>query len=253
MTYCVAMRVSHGIIFASDSRTSAGVDNISVFCKTSHFSIPNEREIFLLNAGNLGTTQEVISLLRKEIEHNEEGNLLTLDSLFDVARKVGDTVREVIRRLPSSNSNVDFGCSFIIGGQIKNERQRLFMIYAAGNFIEATKETPFFQIGELKYGKPMLDRVIQFDTSIDDAIKCTLVSFDSTMRSNLSVGLPINLSFLPNTSVTKDEELPLAKPLMTLIDENNLLFQQVRREWAKGLQEVFVKIPNLNWWGEDTN
>jgi putative proteasome-type protease len=99
----------------------------------------------------------------------------------------------------------------------------------------------------------MLDRVIQFDTSIDDAIKCTLVSFDSTMRSNLSVGLPINLSFLPNTSVTKDEELPLAKPLMTLIDENNLLFQQVRREWAKGLQEVFVKIPNLNWWGEDTN
>jgi putative proteasome-type protease len=249
MTYCVAIKIKEGLIFASDSRTNAGIDNISVFCKTSRFEIAGERQIFLLNAGNLGTTQEVVSLLRKEVERGAEHNILQLDSLFYVARKVGDTVREVIRRLPSSSSGIDFGCSFLVGGQIKGEGQRLFMVYAAGNFIEATKETPFFQIGELKYGKPILDRVINYDTPLGDAIKCALVSFDSTLRSNLSVGLPINLSHLPPQTINhEDGEIEIAKPMTTLIDESNELFQQLRQGWCDGLQYVFKTIPNLNWW-----
>lgn len=250
MTYCVAIKLDSGIVFASDSRTNAGIDNISVFCKTAHFSVSGEREIFILSAGNLGTTQEVISLLKKEISRNLEDNILSFDSLFDVARKVGDTVREVIRRLPSSNANIDFSCSLIVGGQVKGENQRLFMVYPAGNFIEATRETPFFQIGELKYGKPMLDRVIRYDTKVDDAIKCVMVSFDSTMRSNLSVGLPINLSFLPSVAyVTElDNDRGLAQPLKKLIDEQNNSFEQVREAWTDGLEELFAKIPNYSWW-----
>lgn len=250
MTYCVAIKLDSGIVFASDSRTNAGIDNISVFCKTTHFSIAGEREIFVLSAGNLGTTQEVISLLKKEVLRNLEENILSFDSLFDVARKVGDTVREVIRRLPSSNANVDFSCSLIVGGQVKGENQRLFMVYPAGNFIEATRETPFFQIGELKYGKPMLDRIIKYDTSVDDAIKCIMVSFDSTMRSNLSVGLPINLSFLPSVSYLTelDAEKNLAQPSKQLIDEENEPFVEVRKAWADGLENLFAKIPAYSWW-----
>ena len=251
MTYCVAIKLNNGLIFASDSRTSAGVDNVSTFCKTSRFTSHQEREIFLLNAGNLATTQEVLSILRREIQCGAEGNILELESLFDVARKIGDTVREVIRRLPSSNSNVDFNCTFLLGGQIRNEQQRLFMIYPAGNFIEATRETTFFQIGELKYGKPMLDRVIHFDTTVDDAIKCILVSFDSTMQSNLSVGLPIDLTYLPNSLKPHyGIEHNISMPLRTSIDRYNKSFEYLRNEWAQGLKEVFAKIPDIDWWSK---
>lgn len=249
MTYCVGIRLKSGLIFASDSRTSAGVDYISVFCKTHRFSVKGEREIFLLNAGNLGTTQEVVSILRREIQKNIEDNILELESLFDVAGKVGDTVRKVISRLPSnSTSGVDFGCSFLVGGQIKGETQRLFKVYSEGNFIEATSETPFFQIGESKYGKPILDRVIHFETNIPDAIKCALVSFDSTMRSNLSVGLPINLFYLPNNVSSTDEPVDIAEPLGSLLDEDNEELENLRQKWRTGLQKVFVDIPNYDWW-----
>ncbi len=245
MTYCVAIKLKAGVIFASDSRTSAGVDNISVFCKTHQFQVPGDREIFLLNSGNLATTQEVISILRREVQKGEEGHILSLDSLFDVARRVGDTIRNVIGRLSSPRSGVDFSCSFLVGGQIRGEHQRLFMIYPEGNFIEATQETPFFQIGELKYGKPILDRVINYQTPINDAVKCILVSFDSTMRSNLSVGLPINVAYLPTVS---PEVIGVAKPFTSRIDENNESFKKLRHEWCEGLQQVFSNIPNLDWW-----
>lgn len=249
MTYCVGIRLKSGLIFASDSRTSAGVDYISVFCKTHRFSVKGEREIFLLNAGNLGTTQEVVSILRREIQKNTDGNILELESLFDVASKVGDTVRKVMSRLPShSSSGVDFSCSFLVGGQIKGESQRLFKVYSEGNFIEATAETPFFQIGESKYGKPILDRVIDFETNIPDAIKCALVSFDSTMRSNLSVGLPINLYYLPNTISDVEEHSAIAEPLSSLLDEDNEELESLRQKWRTGLQKVFVDIPNYDWW-----
>lgn len=249
MTYCVGIRLSDGMIFASDSRTSAGVDYISVFCKTHRFSVAGEREIFLLTAGNLGTTQEVISILRREIQRNIEGNLLELESLFDVASKVGDTVRDVIKRLPRhSDSGVDFACSFLVGGQIKGESQRLFKVYSEGNFIEATKETPFFQIGESKYGKPILDRMVDYTTNIPDAIKCALVSFDSTMRSNLSVGLPINLYYLPKAISTDELSEDIHEARGTLLDEDHHEFMQLRQHWKTGLQQVFANIPNYNWW-----
>lgn len=247
MTYCVAIRLKAGMIFASDSRTSAGVDNISTFCKMHRFKRQGEREIFLLSAGNLGTTQEVLSVLRIEIERSEAQNILELESMFKVARKVGEIVRGVIARLSAhcQHGNVDFSCSFLLGGQIKGEEQRLFLIYAAGNFIEATHETAFFQVGELKYGKPILDRVINYATSVNNAIKCTLISFDSTMRSNLSVGLPLNLAFLPR----QDEQIAeIATPLTHLIDENHESYQRLRQEWSLGLQQAFAQIHNPNWW-----
>lgn len=250
MTYCVAIKLSSGTIFASDSRTSAGVDNIATFRKTQHFSISGEREIFLLNAGNLGTTQEVISLLRREIEQNTENNILVLDSLFDIARKIGDTIKAVMEHLPQSvPGGVDFTCSFLVGGQIKHESQRLFMVYSQGNFIEATRDTPFFQIGESKYGKPMLDRVISYNTSISDALKCALVSFDSTMRSNLSVGLPIDLSCLNVTTELSEAGYPIAVPLMCRIDEQNKSYKKLSNDWREGLQKVFSDIPTPDLWG----
>jgi putative proteasome-type protease len=250
MTYCVAIKISSGMIFASDSRTSASIDNIATFRKTHHFNIPGEREIFLLNAGNLGTTQEVISILRREIEQNTDNNILALDSLFDVARKIGDTIKTVMEHLPKSiPGGVDFTCSFLVGGQIKNEAQRLFMVYSQGNFIEATRDTSFFQIGESKYGKPMLDRVISYNTSISDALKCALVSFDSTMRSNLSVGLPIDLSCLKVTTETSAAGYPIDKPLMCRIDEHNKSYKKLSHDWREGLQRIFAEIPTPDLWG----
>lgn len=251
MTYCIGIKLDSGIIVASDSRTSAGVDYISVFSKTHRFSVEGEREIFLLNAGNLGTTQEVVSVLRREIQKGVEGNLLELESLFDVAGKVGDTVCKVMQRLRNNGNNgVDFSCSFLVGGQIRGEGQRLFKVYSEGNFIEATKETSFFQIGESKYGKPILDRVIEYTTNVPDAIKCALVSFDSTMRSNLSVGLPINLHYLPKSLVgaSAEESAEIKEPLGALLDENHAELRKLREHWRSGLQNVFANIPNYNWW-----
>jgi putative proteasome-type protease len=249
MTYCLAVKLGSGMLFASDSRTSASIDNIASFRKTHHFSIPGEREIFLLNAGNLGTTQEVISILHREIDQNADNNILALDSLFDVARRIGDTIKAVMEHLPQSvPGGVDFTCSFLVGGQIKNESQRLFMVYAQGNFIEATKDTPFFQIGESKYGKPMLDRVISYNTSISDALKCALVSFDATMRSNLSVGLPIDLSCLHVTDTISEAGFAIAKPLMCRIDEHNKSYKKLSHDWREGLQRVFAEIPTPDLW-----
>jgi len=244
MTYCMAIKLKSGLIFASDSRTNAGIDNISVFCKTHTFSVPGKMEIVILNSGNLATTQEVISCLRQDIEKNQENNLTTLESMFDVAKVIGDLVRKVIERYPRRDSSIDFSCTLLVGGQIKGGPQRLFMIYPAGNFIEATEETPFFQIGELKYGKPMLDRVIHYNSSIDDAIKCAVVSFDATMRSNLSVGLPIKLSYLPNSPHNKN----INKVSSYTITEDDETFIKMRQKWKEGLQQVFANIPTPNWW-----
>ncbi|MCC2625585.1 MAG: proteasome-type protease [Burkholderiales bacterium] len=251
MTYCVAIKINDGIIFASDSRTSASIDNIATFRKTHHFSISGEREIFLLNAGNLATTQEIISILRREIEQNAENNILTLESMFDVAKKVGNTIKTVTANLPPSvPGGVDFSCSFIVGGQIKHEAQRLFLVYPEGNFIEATRDTPFFQIGESKYGKPMLDRVINYSISISDALKCALVSFDSTMRSNLSVGLPIDLSCLTVTDKISGAGYRVATPQICRIDEHNKSYKKLSHDWREGLQRVFTEIPTPNLWEE---
>lgn len=244
MTYCVAICLQDGLIFASDSRTNAGVDHISTFRKMHIFDKPGERSIVLLNSGNLATTQSVVSLLRGRCLHDGP-NLLNVSSVYDAAVLVGDTVREVLKRDAGGQTlaqGVDYSCSFIVGGQIKGEQPRLFNIYPQGNFIETTADTPFFQIGESKYGKPIIDRVVRFETPINEALKCTLISFDSTIKSNLSVGLPIDLLKMPAGL------FGAAKPFR--VDDTNAYFQSIRRAWGEGLRKVFAEIPDADWFDE---
>jgi len=244
MTYCVAMRLKAGLLFASDTRTNAGVDHIAFFRKMHQFQIPHQREIVVLNAGNLATTQSVISLLQQRIKGDGE-HLLNVPSLYDAAVLLGRTIREVISRdsdAGTQNQHVDFGANFLIGGQIKGEGPRLFHVYPQGNFIEATEDTPYFQIGESKYGKPIIDRVISYDsTPLDEAAKCTLVSFDSTIRSNLSVGLPIDMLMLRANQFEQAMKPPHR------IGRDDPYFLSLRDGWSKGLKKVFDDLPNEPW------
>ncbi len=241
MTYCVAMHLQDGLIFASDSRTNAGVDHIATFRKMTVFEQAGERVLVLLNSGNLATTQSVISLLKLRLEHDGP-NLMNVESLYDAAVLLGKTIKEVLERDSGGDTlaqGVDYGCSFLIGGQIRGEAPRLFNVYPQGNFIEATVDTPYFQIGEAKYGKPILDRVVQFDTPLNEALKCTLISFDSTIRSNLSVGLPVD--------VLKYRHNSFSSALVFRVDENDPYFQRIRRDWGRGLRKVFTQLPDAVW------
>lgn len=231
MTYCVAMRLADGLVFASDSRTNAGFDQISTFRKMHVFEQEGERELVILSAGNLATSQSVISLLEKR-GGSEEPNVYSTASMFETAEIVGRTIREVIRRdNPDGKVNhVDFSCSLILGGQIRGEEARLFNIYPEGNFIEATEETPYFQIGESKYGKPILDRVVNYRSSLERAYQCALISFDSTMKSNLSVGMPLDVAIYRNDQL---------KPcFIDRVDEHNEYFHQLRQQWHRGIQDL---------------
>ena len=241
MTYCVATMIDAGIVFASDSRTNAGVDNISTFRKMKTFERPGDRALVLVNSGNLAITQATINHLEQAIRHSNEPNLMSVFSMYDVAELVGSALREVRHRDGPylMENNVDGGANFLIGGQIAGEHQRLFMVYAEGNFIEATPETPYFQIGETKYGKPIIDRVISAGTCMDDAIKCVLVSFDSTMRSNLSVGMPIDLACYNR------ESLHLGH--LRRFDEHDPYMLSLRQSWGEGVRRAFAQLPNIEW------
>ena len=241
MTYCVATMIDAGIVFASDSRTNAGVDNISTFRKMKTFERPGDRALVVVNSGNLAVTQATMNHLEQAIRHNTEPNLLSVFSMYDVAELVGTALREVRHRDGPflMENNVDGSANFIVGGQIAGEHQRLFLVYAEGNFIEATPETPYFQIGETKYGKPIIDRVITADTCIDDAIKCVLVSFDSTMRSNLSVGMPIDLACYDR------ESLQLSR--VRRFDEHDPYMLSLRQSWGEGVRRAFAELPNPEW------
>jgi len=241
MTYCIAMRLDAGLLFASDSRTNAGVDHIATFRKMSVFEAADERLVVLLSAGNLATTQSVVSLLRQRIGGEAE-HLLSCKSMYDVAELVGRTVKEIFARDSASETlgqGVDFGGSFIVGGQIKGEPTRLFRVYAQGNFIEAGDDTPYFQIGESKYGKPIIDRVIRTDTSLKEAAKCTLISFDSTIRSNLSVGLPIDMLLYRTGSFAP------ADPHRITVDDP--YYNKLCRGWGDGLKRTFARLPDEDW------
>ncbi len=240
MTYCVAMSLDEGILFASDSRTNAGVDHISTFSKMTIFEQPGDRVIVLLNAGNLATTQAATNALRKGIQ-SDEVNILNVTSMFDAAQLVGNHVRRTIHYHASGQEqqNVDFSCTFLVGGQIRGEPPRLFQVYPQGNFIEATAETCYFQIGESKYGKPIIDRVVKPSTSMQEAVKCALVSFDSTMRSNLSVGLPLDLALIPRDT--------LQVGFRYRIDFDDQYFQSLRTGWGQGLKRVFNELPAPQW------
>lgn len=243
MTYCVGIMLDSGLIFASDSRTHAGVDNFARFCKMTVFERAGDRVLVLLSSGSLAGTQAVISMLKQRGGAVQDGqpSLWRAGTMFDVAMLVSDAMREVDRRDGQylANSDIGFNASFILGGQIQGEPPRLFRIYAEGNFIEASVETPFLQTGETKYGKPIIDRVITRTTSLNDAAKCALVSFESTMRSNLSVGMPVDLLCYERDS--------LEVRMRRRFDEGDAYFSALGQQWTEGTRQVFSRLSDLNW------
>ena len=242
MTYCVGMALDQGLVLASDSRTNAGVDHISTYRKMRIWSQEGERVLVLMSAGNLAITQAVVAVLDQHIRsENPHRSMMLVGSLYDCAVLVGQAVREVHARdaKPLKENGVDFNVSLILGGQIKGEAPRLFMVYAAGNFIEATPETPYFQIGESKYGKPVIDRVVTPRTDLTQAAKCALLSLDSTIRSNVTVGLPIDLLLYRRDSFTVDNH--------QLIQEHDPYFEDIRNRWGQGLNSLFQVIPDPPW------
>src|SRR5689334_9021374 len=242
MTYCVGLLLQQGLVMASDSRTHAGVDNFATFCKMTVFERPGDRVLVLLSSGNLAGTQAVINVLKQRSDvTGEAANLWTARTLFDVAVLVSDAVRDIERRDAPflEGGPISFNASFIIGGQIKGEPPRLFRVYAEGNFIEAGADTPYLQTGEAKYGKPILDRVITPATALADATKCILVSFDSTMRSNLSVGMPLDLVCYERDSL----ELRMRRRF----EQSDPYFTMLSAEWSEGVRRVFRDLPGLEW------
>ena len=241
MTYCVGMVLDEGLVFASDSRTNAGVDHVSTFCKMTVIETPGQGVIVMLNSGNLATTQQVVSRI-KQHAIDAEKPLTSHASMFTVAELVGRELRKTILTTQNEapeQSDVDFTATFLVGGQLQGEAPRLFMVYPQGNFIESTVDTPFFQIGESKYGKPILDRVIAPAISMSQAIKCALVSFDSTIKSNLSVGLPIDVAMI------KTNDLRVTK--RHRIDAEDSYFRDLRSSWSQGLRQVFGQLPDPQW------
>jgi putative proteasome-type protease len=250
MTYCVGIKLKAGLVFLSDSRTNSGLDQISTFRKMIVYEKPGDRFMTLLSAGNLSISQSVREILQVEQLRNEAGEPLTIwnaKSMFDAVRVLGSAVRRVYDRDAASlkKADVEFNVSLIFGGQIGKEPMRLFQVYSAGNFIEATTETAYFQIGESKYGKPVLDRVITPDTPLDEAAKCALVSMDSTLKSNLSVGLPLDL-VVYEVGQLKTEKI-------VCIEENNPYLKMLREAWGNKLREVFDSIEDPMWNGGQTD
>jgi len=250
MTYCVAIKLNAGLVFLSDSRTNAGLDQISTFRKMIVYEKADDRFMVLLSAGNLSISQSVREILQIErIKENGDDEGVTIwnaKSMFDAARILGSTIRKVHDRDAASlkQAGVDFNVSLIFGGQIKGEGMRLFQVYSAGNFIEATPETPYFQVGESKYGKPVLDRVITPTTPLDEAAKCALVSMDSTLKSNLSVGLPLDMVVYEVNRFETDK--------VVCIDENNPYFKMLHGSWGQKLRQVFDSIEDPMWNGGAT-
>jgi putative proteasome-type protease len=244
MTYCVGLLLDSGMIFASDSRTNAGMDHIATFGKTKVYDRPDDRVIVILSAGNLAVTQGVINILDRHIHlpaHEAHRSIWKVPSMADVAILVGEALREMQRRdgTALSQSGIDAAANLIVGGQIRGEGQRLFHVYPQGNFIEAHDETPYFQLGEAKYGKPILDRILTISTPPREAAKCVLISLDSTIKSNISVGLPIDMLWYPRDS--------LRVGLQQRIREGDAYFSMVRERWGAGLKRVFGELPDPDW------
>ncbi|MDB5748392.1 MAG: peptidase [Massilia sp.] len=240
MTYCVGIRLNAGLVFLADTRTNAGVDQVSSCRKLSVFENPGERMMVLMTAGNLSISQSVVQVVCDHV--GPDGlSIWTAPNMQVAARIVGEAVRTVHKQewATLGEFGIDFNISMVLGGQIKGERSRLFYIYSAGNFIESHDENTYFQIGESKYGKPILDRVVTPLTSLDDAAKCALISMDSTLRSNVSVGLPLDLLVY--------EEDSLAVTRFVTIDEQNQYFYLLRTSWSQQLKAVFEGIDAPVW------
>ena len=240
MTYCVGLKTQHGLVFMSDTRTNAGVDNISTFRKMHCWQKPDDRVLVLLSAGNLATTQAVVSLLDERTKAPDERtpSMIETPSMYQAARLVGDTVKEVIRQSAPVGQSADaFGASFILGGQIRGMAPRLFLIYPEGNFIEVSADTPFFQIGETKYGKPILVRAFDPAMSLEETVKLLLVSFDSTLKSNLSVGLPIDLLYYENDTFRISYE--------KRIEADDPYLREISEGWSDALKRAFKSLPDF--------
>ncbi|PTE11940.1 peptidase [Mesorhizobium helmanticense] len=241
MTYCVGLKIDRGLVFMSDTRTNAGMDSISTFKKMHVWEEPGERVIVLMSAGNLATTQAVVSLLdeRTKAIADRHATLLETPSMYQTVRMVGDTVKEVIAHSSPTGDKADsyFNASFILGGQIKGSEPRLFMIYPEGNFIESTDDTPFFQIGETKYGKPIIIRAYERTMSFAETVKLLLVSFDSTLKSNLSVGLPLDLLFY--------EKDAFKISLKKRIAQDDQYYRTISDGWSNALKAAFASLPDF--------
>lgn len=239
MTYCVGLKLDRGLVFMSDTRTNAGVDNISRFRKTFTWEVPGERAIVLMTAGNLATTQSVISMLEERTKAPSERrpSILELPTMFQIARHVGETLRDIIQANAATGQKADstFNSTLILGGQIKGIEPRLFLIYPEGNFIEASDDTPFFQIGETKYGRPILVRAFDPAMSMEEAVKLLMVSFDSTIKANLSVGLPLDLQ------VVERDTMRLGKSKR--IEADDAYFGQISSGWGDALKKAFDSLP----------
>jgi putative proteasome-type protease len=242
MTYCVGIKLDAGLVFLADSRTNAGVDQISTFRKMHVLERAGERVLVVLTAGNLAVSQAIASLLKSAFRSDAVGaTLWNARTMFDAATVVGEAVRAVHEHDAESMAKfqVEFNVNVLIGGQIRGEAPRLFHVYGAGNFIEATIETPFFQLGESKYGKPILDRVVTRDLTLEEAAKCALISMDSTMKSNLSVGLPLDLLCYTTDTMRVGKHM--------LIDHTDAYFSSIRTAWGQQLKKVFDELPNPPW------
>jgi len=242
MTYCVGLLVDTGLVMLSDSRTNAGVDQINTFRKMATFTQSDDRVLVLMSAGNLAITQAVVNLLQEAPENSDApARIYRVANMFNAARVVGDALREIHQRDAKhlEEQGHEFNGTFILGGQIKGEEPRLFHIYSAGNFIESSVDTPYFQIGESKYGKPIIDRVISRSSSLAQAAKCALVSMDSTIRSNLTVGPPLDLAII------RRDEFKIAAHIS--VDFEHPYFKMIRERWGFALQEVFSELPNPDW------
>lgn len=241
MSYCVGLRLNNGLVFMSDTRTNAGVDNVSMFKKLFTWEQPGERVITLLTAGNLATTQALISLLdeRSKAPSDRDPDIMAVPSMFQVAKLVGDTLTEIIGAHKTAGQKADspFSASVIVGGQIKGGEPRLFLVYPEGNFIEASGDTMFFQIGETKYGKPIIIRAYQPEMNFEDAVKLLLVSFDSTIRANISVDLPIDMQIYESDS--------LKKGISQRIERDDAYFQHISNQWGTALQTAFDSLPHF--------
>ena len=241
MTYCVGMMLNKGLVFMSDTRTNAGVDNISTFRKMFFWEEPGDRSITLMTAGNLATTQTVVSLLeeRSKSASERDPSIMQAETMFQVAQLVGDTLREVIASHATAGQEADsaFHATIIVGGQIGDGEQRLFLIYPEGNFIEASYDTPFFQIGETKYGRPILVRLYEPDMSFEQAIKLLLVSFDSTIKANLSVDLPIDVKVYDKDSLAKGQTFR--------VNYDDRYYREISSGWSDALRVAFRQLPEF--------
>ena len=241
MTYCLAMKLDAGLVFAADTRTSAGVDYVTAYGKLHVFTPGDDRLFVLLSAGNLGNTQEMVDVLRQEVTDRARPGLATVRHISDAARHVGDVSVRVQNRHRDAlgSAGISGDVSLILGGQIRGGAHEIFLIYPQGNYIHASRQTPYLQIGESKYGKPMLDRVLRTDTTLEDGARLALVSLDATMRSNVSVGPPFDLGIYPR------DGFALARNERIQVDSD--FYRRFRLAWQDGLETAFRGLPPFDW------